>query len=90
MIYLIFEVVHADGSAATGKIFASCWINKNDEGVARRQAVRLIEENDYKEVNCLESYAICREDYVESKEGLEYFEQALIDEEVLVLFVSEV
>jgi hypothetical protein len=37
----------------------------------------------------VESYPITLADYSDSADGLEYVEQALIDDEVLVLFMSE-
>lgn len=89
MIYFVFEVIPDDGSATAGKIFASCWINSDDQPAAKDRAVRFIHEQGYSTVECVEDYPITRDDYEEDPEGIEYFEQALIDGEVLVLFMSE-
>jgi hypothetical protein len=90
MIYFVYEVSPDDGSTPEGKIYAGCWINLDDEELASARAVKFIKEQGYNIVNCVESYPITRADYTDSSDGLEYFEQALIDDEVLVLFMSEV
>jgi hypothetical protein len=89
MIYFVYEVSPDDGSAAAGKIYAGCWINLDDEKLASDRAVKFIGEQGYAIINCVESYPITLADYSDSADGLEYFEQALIDDEVLVLFMSE-
>lgn len=89
MIYFVYEVVPSDGSATAGKIYAGCWINLDDEEPASDRAVQSIEGQGYSIKELVESYPITREDYTASPDGLEYFEQALIDDEVLVLFMSE-
>lgn len=89
MIYFVYEVSPDDGIATAGKIYAGCWINLDDEELASDRAVKFIEGQGYAIVNCVEFYPITRADYADSMDGLEYFEQALIDDEVLVLFMSE-
>jgi hypothetical protein len=89
MIYFVYEVSPDDGRAADGEVYAGCWINLNDEELASERAAKFIKEQGYVIVNCVESYPITRADYTDSPDGLEYFEQALIDDEVLVLFMSE-
>lgn len=89
MIYFVYEVVTSDGIDAPGKVFAGCWINLDDQAKAEQRSKKFIEEQGYEVVEHVESYPIAREDYDDSPKGLEYYEQALIDDEVLVLFVSE-
>lgn len=89
MIYFVYEVVPSDNSSTAGKIFASCWINLNDQSLAEGRAVKFIREQGYAPVERIDAYPIVRGDYEKSSEGLEYFEQALIDDEVMVLFMSE-
>jgi len=89
MYYLVFEVVPIGGEKPPGKIFAGVWINQNEGDAARGQAKRFVAEQGLGIVELVEVYPIRRSDYDESPEGLEYFEQALIDDEVMVLFESE-
>lgn len=89
MIYFVYEVVPCDGRDTAGKIFASCWINTNDLEDAKKRVGKFISAQGYSIVEHVESYSITRRDYEDSPEGLEYYEQALIDDEVMVLFMSE-
>ncbi len=89
MIYVICEVVSTENVIREGKIFSGCWINTDDTIIANNRARKLIQSQGYDVVEILESYPIKSTDYEESTEGLEYFEQALIDSEVMVLFVSK-
>lgn len=89
MNYFVYEVSPNDCSAIAGKIYAGCWININDEELSLKRSVKFIEDQGYSIVDLVESYPITRADYNDSPNGLEFYEQALIDDEVLVLFMSE-
>ena len=89
MHYFVYEVVPFSGETPPGKIFAGVWINQGEYEAASDQAKRFVVEQGLGIVCVVEEYLISRSDYDESPEGLEYFEQALIDDEVMVLFESE-
>lgn len=89
MFYFVYEVARVDETTpAPAKIFAGCWINQGALSSAGETARRFIEEQGLEIVQFVEGYPITRDHYDESPEGLEYFEQALTDGEVMVLFES--
>jgi hypothetical protein len=55
------------------------------------KAISLIRDNGWSVTEIVEDYAISREDYLvkQDPEGLQYYEQALVDGEVLVFFVPK-
>lgn len=67
--------------------YASCWINVDREDVAKLRCVEMIRDQGWEVVTTLESHSVCRDDYGEDSSGLNYFEQAIIDHEVLVFVV---
>lgn len=86
MRFLVFKVK----STTTNEIaFASCWINLNDSQTAREQAERLIESSGWISIDLLEHHDVSADSYSEQDEGWPFFEQALVDNEVMVLFVSK-
>jgi hypothetical protein len=86
MNFLVFKVKET----TTNEIaFASCWINSTDSQSSRERAERLIESNGWISLDLVEHHDVSAESYSEQDDGLEYFEQALVDDEVMVLFVSK-
>lgn len=87
MQYLIIDAeqnddfVHSErhGGAAVG-----CWIKNQTEENAYLIAKGIIEKNGWKVLRLDEQYPISEEDYDNKSAGREYFELALIDEEVFV------
>ena len=67
--------------------WVSCWINTDDEQDARQRAETMIGENGWSVIELDQCYPIAREGYPTGSDGLPYFEQALIDDEVLVFYV---
>jgi hypothetical protein len=69
-----------------GGAHLACWVNVKDPKEARQRAEALIAESDW-EIDALEDeHALTREGYEESSDGLQYYDQALIDGEVLVAY----
>ena len=87
MQYLIIDaaqdptVAHEEiyGGAAVG-----CWIKNQTKKNAYLITKGWIEEQGWVVLSLEEQYPISEEDYKEKQEGKEYFEQALIDDEVFV------
>ena len=67
------------GGAAVG-----CWIKNQTKKNAYLISKGWIEENGWNVIDLDQQSPITEEDYEENSEGKEYYEQALIDEEVFV------
>lgn len=64
----------------------NCWINTKSYHEAEKKASKLIVESGWKELQLEEVLNISRSDYSDNDEKLQYFEQALVDNEVLLVF----
>lgn len=85
MNFLVFKVKET----TTNEIaFASCWINSTDSRSSRERAEKMIESNGWITLELVEHLDVSAESYSEDDDHLEYFKQALVDDEVMVLFVS--
>jgi hypothetical protein len=76
-------------SQTSPEAYVSCWINDSDRDNALEKATALIGAHGWSVVEIAEDYSITRDEYSLKPEGLEYYEQALIDGEVLVFFVPK-
>ncbi len=65
---------------------AVCWINVKSKKEARQKAEALIAETEWVIEILEDEHPVSREGYTESSEGLQYFEQALTDGEVIVFY----
>jgi hypothetical protein len=88
-----FFVLHVFSTApneyfkGASEAYVSCWIKDSCRDSALTKAAALIHARGWKIAEIVEEYPISREDYALKPEDLEYYEQALIDDEVLVFFV---
>ncbi len=69
--------------------WVNCWINDSSRENALKKAITLIREHGWFVAEILEAYPISREAYAHNPESLKYYEQALIDGEVFVFYVSK-
>jgi len=69
--------------------FVSCCILDSNHDAAIDKAGRIIHDQGWHIQSLLEDYTLDRQDYADKPEGLEYYEQALIDGEVVVFFHAE-
>ena len=69
-----------------GGAFVGCWIKDRTEDEARSVAEIMIEDNGWIPTKIEEQYPVTAEILDEGSEGKEYFEQALIDGEVIVFY----
>lgn len=85
MFFIVVEF--AQSGVTVG--FASCWIVDDSEETARQKAKAIMESQGYEIVEIDEPYEITREHYFDDDDGLQYYEQALLDSEVCVLYVGK-
>ena len=71
-----------------GGACVGCWIKNQTKKNAYLIAKGRIEERGWVVLSLEEQYPISAETYRDKTEGRQYFEQALIDEEVFVFFTS--
>jgi len=87
MQYLIFDAVpdltvdHEEGYAGAS---VGCWIKDQTPKNAYLIARGLIQDHGWVVLGLDEQYRITAEDYDDKPEGKEFFEQALLDNEVFV------
>jgi hypothetical protein len=67
----------------------SCWIKKDDRNSAEDRAIKFLLEQGWVVVEILEGRPVSRSDYRDESGGLQYFEQALTDDEVLVFYLLD-
>jgi hypothetical protein len=88
--YFMYEAEPEPGTSAAeehGGGFVNCWIDRPTMGEAEAVAIAMIGEYGWRVVACEEVEEVDREYYADNPEGLRYFEQAVIDSEVLVFHV---
>lgn len=89
MYFLIYSAIPARGTE-NYELYAgsqvACWINEKRQLMAKRKAQALIEKHGWNIKKLEEFRPISEENYRDSKNGLEYFKQALIDGEVCVFY----
>jgi hypothetical protein len=73
----------------SSEAYVSCWINVSNREQAFEKATQLIRDQGWTVAEVEEDHTISREDYAHKPEGLEYYEQALVDDEVLVFFIPK-
>jgi hypothetical protein len=76
-------------SSTGSDAYASVWINDPNRENALGKATTLIEAYGWSVADVVEDYPISREDYANKPEGLDYYEQAVIDGEVAVFFIPK-
>src|SRR5438876_922177 len=81
VFYLLIEAVSSGGESGA---FVYCWIEADLTSDAERIACKRIEEEGWR-IACIEKAIQVDPSYYEDdSEGLQYFNQALIDKEVLI------
>jgi len=64
----------------------ACWIDLPDQSDAEKRARVVIEDQGWTIESVDDSYEITELSYSDDKDGLKYYEQALIDREVFVFY----
>jgi hypothetical protein len=88
MYFFIYDAVPIKGNSARekyGGAQVACWINVKNIKTARQKAVAMIQGYDWKIRKRIEEHFLTREK-AEQSTGLQYYEQALTDTEVLVFY----
>lgn len=65
--------------------YINCWINDNNQREAKRKAIKMMKENGWSNFTLEEVSIVNRSDYENKEEQLQYFDQAIIDDEVFVV-----
>jgi hypothetical protein len=68
------------------RAWINCWINCDDVDDATKRAVRMMRDYGWKEMEIEDVFKIERSDYLGNENQLQYFDQALLDDEVLVVY----
>ena len=90
MYFLIYSAHSNKESEAYGKYAGAsiaCWINTKDREFARIKSRQMVEERNWTIESLDEEHPLSRK-MAEASTGLQYYEQALIDSEVLVFFTN--
>jgi hypothetical protein len=89
---MYFAVIEATPKRQTeafvryGGSHVACWINSTNRAEARKKAIALIEGGDWLVKRVKEEKLISARIYSSRADGLKYFNQALIDGEVCVIY----
>jgi hypothetical protein len=90
-VYFLIYSAHPNGGTEDYVRFegahVACWIDVEDIELARSKAQKMIRNREWTVENLEEEHSITRE-IAETSTGLQYYEQALIDGEVLVFVTS--
>jgi hypothetical protein len=71
-------------AADKGGAYINCWINRESQEEAESYARGSIADEDWTIVNLEEAFEASGEDYAQDEEGMAYFKQAEVDDEVFV------
>jgi hypothetical protein len=89
MFFVVLEAKPRSGSKAAslyGGAAAACWINVDSPELALARASELLRATDWREFKVLENRPVERSAYMPDDPNLGYFDQALTDGEVCVLY----
>ena len=89
MYFTVIEAIPKKKTEANlkyGGAHIACWINEENWDNARNKAQNLILSHGWQIENVLEERNISEESYTLGENGIEYFKQALIDNEVCVFY----
>lgn len=90
MRFFAFRIKKIVDSSMTVEVaFASCWINSDAREDAYLRAEKMIVGQGWHIDETLEDHALTELSYSSGDAGLQYYEQALLDDEVLVLYVLD-
>jgi hypothetical protein len=78
--YLLLEGkpnLNNEESKEVAGAYINCWVNAEDETIAKDKATKYINSQDWEPLNIEEVYITSRERYVDEPDSLECFEQAI-------------
>ena len=90
MYFIVTEVRPVEGSAVAAKYSegaVSCWVRTDAFEFALERGRKFIEESgQWSVVRTIECFLVSEEDYEPDDPYLKYFQQAIVDEEVCVIY----
>lgn len=84
--YLVSPKKRTSAFEQYGGAHANCWIKVKEKAKAEQKARALIAESEWKIDSLEDEHPVSRDWYSASSEGLQYFEQALVDGGVVVFY----
>ncbi len=88
MRFFAFRITRKSPSVDVGPIaHANGWIKNASRDEAYLQAEKMINDQGWEISATLEDHVVTKDNYSPDDENLRYYEQALVDDEVLVLYV---
>jgi hypothetical protein len=85
IFYFRFEAVPASiESAEFGGAFINCWLKRDSKSLAKKDANDLIMAKGWKIKTLQDSRQVTKRTYKKDDPGRKYFEQVMLDNEVLV------
>jgi len=82
--FLVAPTPDAKEYLDTGGAYVDCWIQGDDRAAAEERAQELIREYGWAVEALEEGSVVTSQDYLEDEENREFYEQALVEREVLV------
>jgi hypothetical protein len=85
IFYFLFEAIpQSIESAEFEGAFISCWLKRDKESIAKKDCHEFIRNKGWKIKLLQDSKQVTRRTYGKNNPGRQYFEQALLDDEVFV------
>lgn len=88
MYFVVHELSRLIGGSRE-EASVSCWILTDSFDVALERSRRCMADEGWRIASTVECYPISEEDYPQGHFGLQYFRQALVDQEVFVVYLSD-
>ncbi|HLW68216.1 MAG TPA: hypothetical protein VKS79_23065 [Gemmataceae bacterium] len=90
MFYFLFHAAPDEGNPEKderGGAYVCCWIDRNTRAEAEKAARAMISKEGWLIEKLEETAKVDRSSYDDNPEGLELYEQALVDKQVLVFSI---
>jgi hypothetical protein len=90
IFFFQFETTPSDGDRDFGHVggaFVNCWIKAATQAKAEETARQIINEHQWHVEKLMDMCPVDRDSYEEDDPGLQYYEQALTDDEVFEFHV---
>jgi hypothetical protein len=93
MYFCVLEAEPIAGTTAAQKYAAAaiaCWINTDDRTFGKRRAIEMVEKVGWRAQSTTDEKLIDDDFYPSDSPSREYYEQALIDDEVFIIYTCPI